>query len=534
MPLPEGLPLGFPSLLWALPGLVAVLAAPYLVRLVAPPPAEDGAEVAEADTLTDATDVATKLCAWLPGDPLPFSNHFRTDRAGPKLMAAEQQALQETAPLDEGALAAAPSPVVLLKPPPPSTVGQELAPSAPPVAAVAPHPYTRIQIPKELTDGVTVRVEDPHGAMQPFYDKLARTALGQPGAITRVAHFGDSAIAADGMTSTSRRLFQAHFGDAGHGFILIEPGSPYYVHKDIKHARDGWSSLKFIGNEAPDGRYGYGGVVSRGYQGAQATYETVDDSPVGGAFGKLEVYHQVGKGHGRFEIQIDAGAPVTVDTSAEATGDRVERVTMPDGPHRIGLRATGGGQVALYGVAFERDRPGVVYDNLGQVGARAARWLNVNDVHFSSQLAQRKPDLLILMYGGNELPDRTTVATYKAKLTEVVHRFRNALPDTSCLLMSPLDHGERYRGRVRTVPRLLEMIPAQREVAFAEGCAYYSVFDAMGGEGAMGRWVGMEPALGSGDFAHPTNHGSRVLGSLFFKSVMRGLAEFLAEPLKAQ
>ena len=62
-------------------------------------------------------------------------------------------------------------------------------------------------------------------------------------------------------------------------------------------------------------------------------------------------------------------------------------------------------------------------------------------------------------------------------------------------MLTPIDHGERYRGRVRTKPDLVKMVGVQREVALKAGCAFYSIFEAMGGEGTMGRWYKERPPL---------------------------------------
>ena len=71
----------------------------------------------------------------------------------------------------------------------------------------------------------------------------------------------------------------------------------------------------------------------------------------------------------------------------------------------------------------------------------------------------------------------------------------------------------------------------QERIAIEEGCAWYSVFDAMGGEGAMGRWFKASPRLGWGDFAHATPAGAKVLGTYFFKALMRGFAEHLGQEM---
>src|SRR5687768_12510988 len=76
-------------------------------------------------------------------------------------------------------------------------------------------------------------IEDPAGALDPFYSSLARSDARHEGAITRITHYGDSPITNDGITSTVRRLLQNRFGDAGHGFILIDRPWDWYGHDAI-------------------------------------------------------------------------------------------------------------------------------------------------------------------------------------------------------------------------------------------------------------------------------------------------------------
>ena len=56
---------------------------------------------------------------------------------------------------------------------------------------------------------------DPHGALKAFYQALWRTEAKQPGAVTRILHYGDSPVTADSITADARSLMQEHFGDAG-------------------------------------------------------------------------------------------------------------------------------------------------------------------------------------------------------------------------------------------------------------------------------------------------------------------------------
>src|SRR5437870_8610809 len=85
-------------------------------------------------------------------------------------------------------------------------------------------------------------IDDPARSLEHFYTALANTEAKKSGAITRITHYGDSPITNDGITGTTRRLFQERFGDAGHGFILVDRPWEWYGHQAITFTTSGgWS-----------------------------------------------------------------------------------------------------------------------------------------------------------------------------------------------------------------------------------------------------------------------------------------------------
>src|SRR5260370_21082966 len=60
---------------------------------------------------------------------------------------------------------------------------------------------------------------DDHEALKPFFQALWRTESKQPGAVTRILHYGDSPVTADSITAHFRSLMQETFGDTSHRFI---------------------------------------------------------------------------------------------------------------------------------------------------------------------------------------------------------------------------------------------------------------------------------------------------------------------------
>jgi lysophospholipase L1-like esterase len=381
--------------------------------------------------------------------------------------------------------------------------------------------------------GLVREIEDPTGqGMAPFYRALARAAAGQPGAIVRVAHWGDSTIAADDVTVTLRRRLQARFGEGGHGFHLAGRGTQPYRHFDVQWDDfRSWKAQSVIHGDRKDGRYGLGGILQIGNRGSRAEFRTVEKGPVGRTWGVVEVWYQVHPASGPLAVRIDEGEWVSLETRSGTTEDRWFRQEVEDGPpHRLEIEARGP-EVRVYGVVMERSGPGVVWDSLGIVGARANRLLHFDPDHLAAQVARRAPDLLVLAFGGNEAADlRMNHDRYRQQLAEVIRRVRAGRPEAGCLLLAPLDQGEvGPRGGVRTLPELPRIVESQRVVAAEAGCAFFDTWKAMGGEGAMGRWYRSRPRLGWGDYRHATPAGYEVVGNLIYKALLKGFADHLAQ-----
>lgn len=383
--------------------------------------------------------------------------------------------------------------------------------------------------PSEL-EGLVRELEDPNDAMRPFYEALLETAERRDQAITRVAHYGDSSIAGDGITGTLRRRFQQRFGDAGHGFMLMARGTMPYRHTDVSHRASGsWRLIQLVRAGLREHTYGYGGVQSRSVAGATADFGASDRGPVGGSVSRFELWYQEHPRGGRVDLRVDDGERVVLSTRGDAVRDAWHTVEVPDGDHRLQVRAIGGGESRLYGMVLERDGPGVVYDSLGMVGARGRRMLGYDLEHFRGQHAHRGTNLIVLGFGGNDADDGRTPEQFEEDFRAIARFVRRARPEAACLLMAPLDQARRdERGGIETLGPVPIIVEAQRRAARAEGCAFFDTYAAMGGEGAMRRWFRSNPRLAFGDFRHATPAGYQVIGNMLYKALLKGFADFLA------
>jgi lysophospholipase L1-like esterase len=375
-------------------------------------------------------------------------------------------------------------------------------------------------------------IEDPTGhALDTFYASLAKTIAKEDGAVTRILHYGDSMITGDLISGTMRREMQAKFGDAGHGFILIANPWEWYFHNDVSHhASDGWTANRITGPLSGDGIYGLGGVSFHTAGEASAWFSTKSKGDFGLRVSRFDIYYLEQPWGGDVQILVPGRPPEMLRTRGPKKVSRVHSVSVPDGPGQMTLHTWGDGDVRMFGVALERDVPGVTYDALGANGARIRLWDAMSTTHWADQFALRKPALVVLQYGTNESEDNDFKAeTYEAALDRTLSKVQEATPDTSILIVGPLDRAEKGEGgKLRTKPIIVRLVDMQRNAARAHRIAFWNAFEAMGGEGAMGRWVKASPQLGGWDFTHPTPLGAETIAGLLFAALNSGYAAYAA------
>jgi lysophospholipase L1-like esterase len=370
----------------------------------------------------------------------------------------------------------------------------------------------------------TVGIEDASGhTLDTFFARLARTDRKEAGAVTRILHYGDSTIASDYVSGTMRRRLQARFGDAGHGFILIANPWEWYFHNDVLHASGGdWKASRLAGPVAPDGMYGLGGVSFTSYGGGVAWFGTATRGDFGRKVARFDLHYLEQPGGGDVEMSMGDRPVERVSTRGDAKVARVHSVRVDDGAAKLTVRAMGGGPVRLFGVALEREQPGVVYDALGSHAAMAVYWQRQDRAHWKEELVLRDAALVVFQYGTNESDlwklDRDE---YEHALADLIDELRD-VSSAPVLVVAPLDRAESKDGKLVTKRVILDLVAIQRRVALAHGAAFWNTFDAMGGEGSMARWVKARPQLGGTDMTHPTPLGAEVLGDMLSDALVEG------------
>jgi lysophospholipase L1-like esterase len=368
-------------------------------------------------------------------------------------------------------------------------------------------------------------LEDSNRGLDHFYQALWRTEKGQPGAVTRIVHYGDSPTTADLVTGDIRKMLQKRFGDAGHGFLLAAKPWAWYQHSDVQLSSSGWQDLPASRFEARDGLFGLGGVTFTGSTGASSQIVLEDRGQ-----SRFEVWYLRQPDGGVLTFSADGRELGTVDTSGSSKEPGFAPFTVAAGASDLELRVERG-PVRVFGITAEKAGPGVVYDSLGLNGASITVLSRMfNQEHWTEELRHRNPDLVVLNYGTNEADFAAFIDNpklYEPELRKAIARIRQALPDASVLVMSPMDRGARTGpGDIETMATIPRIVAIQRRVARETGCGFFDTFTAMGGEGTMARWYAAQPRLVSADLIHPYPAGGKMIAAIFAREIGAGLNRY--------
>ncbi len=336
----------------------------------------------------------------------------------------------------------------------------------------------------------------------------AKTSSEQAGAKARIAWWGDSAIVSDGYTGRLRQVLQQRHGDGGPGFLHVAPTFKGYWHRKARIRSAGWRSKGVLFGRRGT-KFGLGGVSALGYAGAQTTYRS-KGSPFNGL---VEVFYEGSPRGGDIALYTEPRHVAHKHTTRVATDttDAVLRWTLPAPTKWVRVRSGGGGVIRVFGVVLEQKGPGLVLDTMGVVGLRGRRLLKNEPAHHIGQIRARRPDLLVVAFGGNERVDGMPQRRHRQDMVALMERLKRGAPTASCMFMAPLPHGKRRRGIIAD-PRLTKIFAAQRQAAEQLGCDFLNpstLFgpdpDAVMRSFKTKRWI-------SGDLAHLTNTGHREVG----------------------
>jgi lysophospholipase L1-like esterase len=342
-----------------------------------------------------------------------------------------------------------------------------------------------------------------------FRQALSALATHERKTQVRVLWLGDSHTAADFWTDAVRKPLQEKYGTGGVGFVHV--GLNAYRHGRVKFGREGAFRAEpkqpSLWTRQEDGVFGLAGIrVVPMDTKSRATLELTAEA---GAPKEMtwDLAFRLPTTHSRFRV-TSAGEVKSVDATKFPIGVISHLAWKAKSDATIAVEGASG-EPELLGATVETGTPGVVVDTLGINGARVATPLAWDGPAWVKEAARRQASLVVLAYGTNEAGDQLGVEHYGPQVEGLVALAREAAPDADCLVVGPTD---REAADFTTLPRVAAIDDTMRAAAVRAGCAYFSAFKGMGGDGGLKRWADQNPPLAGSDHVHLTPRGYQELG----------------------
>lgn len=359
-----------------------------------------------------------------------------------------------------------------------------------------------------------LRIEDyspGHIGLQRFIKAL--TKVRQMDRPVRIAFLGDSFIEGDIVVADFRSRLQQLYGGQGVGFIPMASEVAKY-RPTITVNSSGWKALSLLTNKVEDFTLP-GLLFTSDKDKAQVTFKTTNRYKGLERASRLRVLYQ------------ENDSTRLMITQKENPDTLIHELQPGYGIHQYSLQ----GDFTEASLVFEKtagfkalgfvleDQQGITVDNFSLRG-NSGMPLQQLDENTCRQLTEVRPyDLIILQYGLNVVSEEMLqYGWYRQNMLQAINHVRKCFPDTDILLLGISDRGQQIDGEFRTMPAVMALLHAQRQLAKQSGLPFWNTFEAMGGENSIVRYV--ENNWASKDYTHMSFRGGREIANKLIDALL--------------
>jgi lysophospholipase L1-like esterase len=330
----------------------------------------------------------------------------------------------------------------------------------------------------------------------------------------RIGYFGDSMIEGDLITQTIRSILQNKYGGNGVGFIPPTSVVAHFRQTVKVTASEHWEDIHFFNNKKKL-ILGLSGHTFFAKEGA-----TINIKPGGGKH--LSSLYDLSILYGATGEQTNLAFTLN-STRYQLTGNKQfnSYQVNADTPLAKAQLVFQQGETPIYGFSAE-SKTGVILDNLSFRGSSGVELIRLTGTMLKQIDSIRPYDLIVLHYGPNLLYADSIVyfGYYQKQLSKTVQHLKKAFPKASILIISTADKAFKIDGVYRTGDGVEALLAAQQQVANKFNCAFFNLYEAMGGYNSMKAWVEKHPILAGIDYTHFNQSGSAKIGRLIANAIL--------------
>lgn len=332
----------------------------------------------------------------------------------------------------------------------------------------------------------------------------------------RILHYGDSQIEGDRISGYLRKKLQKTFGGHGQGEI------PMYSLSQIKGVIYNYSSdWEFHSIIQPQTGYNRYGTMMSSIKALadSAVTELNFASPTDC---ELTIYFSSPDKESRLKISdrqkdlLEINIPQTASLQQESI-----RLTAQSRYLRIEADAG----TELYGMDLS-DGNGLYLDNISLRGSSGWGIRQCNKTILETMANDLHVRLVIMQFGVNAIPQKENkiikdYTFYKTEFAKQLKYLHETLPDAAIIVVGVSDRSIRQGDNYITNPNVFKLRQAQKEAALENGCIFWDLFEAMGGENSMPAWVLRDEPLANKDFIHFNNKGAEYVATMFLNALRK-------------
>ena len=355
---------------------------------------------------------------------------------------------------------------------------------------------------------------------QRFFEKLDTMLRTGEGRIN-VVQIGGSHIQAGTFSGQIRTRLQQLNGEmnAGWGFMfpyrIAHTNSPfgYYI-----RYTGFWRTCRNIEKRKND-LLGVGGIsATTTSQKASLTLLLEKENKLDYRFNNIRIFYN--KDEANYSVSIDSSL-----LKQKKVGDGFVEFQLNDlvDSLHISIQKTNDqpGSFSLYGLTTESAPNGFLYHSIGVNGAHVPAFLRCQ--LFEKQLAQLKPDLVILGLGINDAYGRRfSQKRFEEHYSELIEHIRRAAPNTAIIFTT---NNDSYLYRRYVNKNGLKVEESMFNLAKKYQTGVWDMFEVMGGLNSIVLW--QKNHLARYDKIHFTHEGYSLLGDLFFSALMQDFEKYL-------
>lgn len=379
-----------------------------------------------------------------------------------------------------------------------------------------------------LNDSASTRYEfsldenmEGHSYISSFYDKLyALENSKEKNQSIRIAYFGDSMTDADYIVQDMRRLFQQKYGGQGVGFVGITSQSAQSRYSVSHKYSKNWNTKSFLKKHIKGTLLGIDGQVSFAESGSV----TIEYKANGWAN-----CEQLNNPTLFFGKSTNDSAYVSIYLSKDslskinlAPTSLLNTAQLGNTTKKLKLGFHHADSIPFYGVDFS-SKQGVHVDNFSMRGNSGLPLSLLNVGLMNSFDEKLHYDLIILQYGANILSYGTTdYSWYEKQMSLVVMHLRKCFPHADIIIVSVADKASKVDMEMKTDKAVVPLMKAQKYCAERTGAGFINLYNLMGGENSMVKWVDEKPTLATKDYTHFNISGSKKIAGLIFTEIENG------------